>query len=716
MRRAKKFLALGVAILSSAFLVQANVRSAEDPSVALSVDMSKGSGIYANAFSLSLSCKDASKIYYTTDGSDPRTSASRKTYSGGISIQDRAKEDNILTAVNPKEFYDAQARGDRETPYIPTNEEVDKGIVVKAVAQNANGTYGTVATNTYFVGTIADHIQGAKESAAAAGVPLSVVSISMDYADLFDEQKGIYINYSNKGKEWERNAHIDYFETDGETINCQLQQDCGIRIQGNYSRSDLMKGFRLYAREEYGSKNFKYGFFEDAKNAEGKTIEKYKKLVLRNGGNYAFSGTKYNDTYWQSLIAELDCETQSSRPCIVYLDGEYWGLYLLQQDYDASYFEETHGVDKDGVIVYKASDAEEDKAYGYQLDEGDLPEGETSVDYYYQELLAFFNSHKSLVKDEDYKEFCKLVDPQSVMDYFAVNVWVNNKWDWPGKNWSMWKCTTEDGTNAYADNRWRFCFYDLDFGGCGGRSETKVNTIKEDNYNTGIDDKGKYVNSEGLLGQNLKEAMNPALQCFILCMSNKSFREAYKNELVSLGETVFAEETAVGKLDWFKATYEPLFPQFYTRFFGAEKAEKKTAATYSGYAGYRYLKDFVKGRYKGIPEINTYLDEKYAKVTEEPETPDRDTTSKITVKVVAKKNSKNITIKTVKKGKVVVTLSKKIMLSGKKKVKKLTVNSIKNPSGTVKIKLASRLKKGTKVKVTVSKTGYKTTTVLQTVK
>ena len=64
---------------------------------------------------------------------------------------------------------------------------------------------------------------------------------------------------------------------------------------------------------------------------------------------------------------------------------------------------------------------------------------------------------------------------------------------------------------------------------------------------------------------------------------------------------------------------------------------------------------------------------------------------------------------------MVVTLSKKIMLSGKKKVKKLTVNSIKNPSGTVKIKLASRLKKGTKVKVTVSKTGYKTKTVLQKV-
>ena len=53
---------------------------------------------------------------------------------------------------------------------------------------------------------------------------------------------------------WERQAHIDYLESDGDTTSCKLQQDCGVRIQGNYSRSDLQKGFRLYARKDYGEK------------------------------------------------------------------------------------------------------------------------------------------------------------------------------------------------------------------------------------------------------------------------------------------------------------------------------------------------------------------------------------------------------------------------------------------------------------------------------
>lgn len=77
------------------------------------------------------------------------------------------------------------------------------------------------------------------------------------------------------------------------------------------------------------------------KDDSGKTITKHKKLVLRNGGNYAFAGTKYNDAYWQSMLSDLDCETQGSRACVVYIDGEYWGLYILQQDFDDSYFEET---------------------------------------------------------------------------------------------------------------------------------------------------------------------------------------------------------------------------------------------------------------------------------------------------------------------------------------------------------------------------------------
>ena len=116
----------------------------------------------------------------------------------------------------------------------------------------------------------------------------------MDADDLFDSAKGIYVkgdtfdkalkecfvltergkvdwdasdlcrkldaNYKQKGKGWERSTHIDYFESNGTDTKCQLQQDCGIRIQGNYSRSDYQKSFRLYARQDVWSKELQVCF------------------------------------------------------------------------------------------------------------------------------------------------------------------------------------------------------------------------------------------------------------------------------------------------------------------------------------------------------------------------------------------------------------------------------------------------------------------------
>ncbi len=704
---------------------------------AFAVTMSRASGVYPKEFELSMECDGAAAIYYTTDGSNPAESASRMKYENPIAVKDRKNDANYMSAVSPELFDTANVKWNSKKKTFqtllsaPKDDEVDKGTVIKAVAQKADGTYGAVTTNTYFVGSVAEHIEGAKESAAASDVKLAVMSISVDYDDFFDYEKGIYAkgkifdealkeyisvfgtkdirdrarnidaNYLQKGKKWERKAHIDFFETDGESLDCKLQQDCGIRIQGNYSRSDLLKGFRLYAREEYGKKSFKYPFFHDAADEEGKVIDKYKKIILRNGGNYAFYGTKYNDTFWQKLLKDTACETQNSRACVVYVNGEYWGLYILQQDYDDNYFEVTHGVNKDDVVVYKASEAEEDSAYYYQLDEGKLPEGETKASYYFNDLLAFFESHKDLVNDEDYKEFQKLVDTQSVMDYFAVNVWVNNKWDWPAKNWSMWRTTTA-ADNGYGDGRWRFAFYDMDFGGCGGDGEVYGNAIRDDNYN-----------DNGLLGQNPSLPINPAVQCFILCMSNESFREDFKKELSGLSSNYFEEKKAIAVLDELHDIYHPLFKQFFARYYGKADAEGWTYGTDDGYAGYHSLKSFIMQRNIGISDIIEYIDDFY----HVGKSSDNKKSSKKNInklKVTAKKGTKYITVTTLKKAKVTITLKKKIILKNKKKVSKITLSA--NKKGVVKVQLSEKLKSGIKITVKVSKSGYKTKSINKKIK
>ena len=359
-------------------------------------------------------------------------------------------------------------------------------------------------------------------------------------------------NYKQKGRDWEREAAVTMFEFTENGAEPVLEQNCGIRIQGNYSRSDLQKGFRLYARTEYGENNFDYTVFgEDYVNVNGEVMDKYDTLVLRNGGNCAFSA-KFNDTFWQSLLGEMDCSTQKSRPCVVYLNGEYWGLYILQEDYTNDYMEDYYGVNKDDVVIYKG-DAEA-LALGYKLDEGDLPEGITDEKYYFRDLLNFFRTHKDLKSEEDYNEFVKLVDPESVMDYFAVQCWIDNKWDWPGKNWSMWKTTTDDGSE-YGDGRWRLMFYDIEFGGFLGKDDVRNNTLKNANYK-----------KNGLLDMDTN---NPAVLCFAYLMTNDNFRAEFCNKLTSLSDTCFETQSAQARLKEFTDEYYPLYEQFFKRYEGA---------------------------------------------------------------------------------------------------------------------------------------------------
>ncbi len=713
----------------------------------LKLTMSAPSGCYESAFSLTISCPGASKIYYTTDGSNPVDSSTRQEYTSAITVGSRAGEANYLAAVDPAAFesdHATFANGAVGDAYqAPQASEVDKATVIRVAAVDLFGAYTKVSTNTYFIGTVAEHIQGIKESAEAAGMPLAVMSISVDYRDLFDDNTGIYVkgqahnqlvseyiqqgkitadnaaqvigeltgNYKGKGKDWERAAHIDYLESSGETMDCRLQQDCGIRLQGG-SRTALQKSFRLYARSSYGNKNFKYPFFgEPYKNTAGSVIEKFDRLTLRNGGGNLFS-IKYNDAFWQSLLGDLKCDTQQARPCVVYLDGEYWGIYILQEDYSADYFEEKYGVVKDDVVLYQGDGGQP----GYELEEGTLPDGVTDTGYFLTDLQQFFQSHADLKNQADYDAFTAMVDENSVKDFFAANIWMNNKGAWPAENWSMWKTVKTDAANAYADGKWRLCLNDLDNIGVKGAESAAENTIASGNNK-------KY----GLLDMATD---NPAVLCFAYLMSNETFRNSFAARVRELGAGQFAG--AAASLEKYSQIYQPLFPQFFTRFCGASQAATLLTEAQSGSSrSYQAVSGFIAGRPANIETMlqwvttfyqthDTYKGGDIEETTEEKKEDEEKDQKKeekkknqkkkkiATLKVTAKKGKKVIRVKTIKKAKVKVSLRKKLIKKGKKKVKQITFSASKNKKGNVTVKLAGKLKKGMKITVTVSKKGYKT--------
>lgn len=621
--RTRKILTFAAIVLAAVVSGCSNGNKQDTHTDTSEVVFSRQGGVYNEEFELELTSKG--DIYYTTDGSDPSESDTSIKYDGEIKVADRSGDANIVSAVSPTLFCTNFSDYSKDDGLIcridaPSDDAVDKCTVIRAAAKDSAGNWSAVTTQTYFIGSTTDHIDGIEASCKASGSALAVISITMDYDDLFDSEKGIYVkgdvfdnalkkfignknwikaddtrkldaNYSQRGREWEREAHIDFFEMNENGADQVLNQDCGIRIQGNYSRSDLQKGFRLYARKDYGDNKFRYDIWGDElKDKDGNTIDKFKTFVLRAGGNCAFT-SKYNDTYWQTLAAGVDCSTKASRPCVVYLNGEYWGLYVLEEDYSDDYFESHYGVNKDDVIVYKG-DAET-YSIGYKLDEGTLPDGE-KADYYFKELKDFFKTHKSLKDDADYEEFAQIVDVDSVMDYFGVEVWINNKWDWPGKNWSMWKTNTTDKSNEYADGRWRFCLYDIEFGGVSGAGDAYTNTVKEDNYKP-----------SGLLDFDTK---NPAVLCFAYLMTNDKFRAAYCEKLAGFSDTIFEKNKALDTLDEFEAVYGPLFDQFYDRYPGSGSKEE---AINGNYASSQCIRDFINLRADNISKITDWINSRF---------------------------------------------------------------------------------------------------------
>src|SRR5699024_11829464 len=126
-----------------------------------------------------------------------------------------------------------------------------------------------------------------------------------DPDNLFDEETGIYTdeNATNRGSDWERPVHLDFFEADG---NLALEQELGVRIHGGFTRSFNQKSLRLYAKSEYDSNEYmSYDFFNGLGRMNGKgSVKEFKRLILRNSGN-DWNQTMFNDALMQSLIEPL---------------------------------------------------------------------------------------------------------------------------------------------------------------------------------------------------------------------------------------------------------------------------------------------------------------------------------------------------------------------------------------------------------------------------
>lgn len=525
------------------------------------------SGVYDDTLQVTIKAQEGTEIYYTLDGTEPTTSSTK--YTGAIEVKNRDGEENVLSSeANVKKMNLSSSGYD----YVPTTDEVAKCTVLRAISVSPDGNSSDMITKTYFVGN------DVKNKYAGA----AVVSLTIDPDKLLNYDTGIYClgriydewkttedaksiinqrqywnyegNYTQHGKDWERMATMDYFLADGESF--EFSAPVGIRIHGGASRMYGQKSFNVYFREDYGQKNLKYELLPNDLDEEGKQISKYKSFMLRNGGNDT-EYSKMRDVFIQNQVSDRAFAIQATKPCVVFLNGEYWGLYNLTEKYSDNNIEENFGVDKDNVVAFK---------------EGELEEGKDEDASLYEELWSY--AQKDFTDDAVYTEFCNIMDIDSFTDFYATEIYIANM-DWnPEKNYQIWRTRDAEEGNSYGDCKWRYLLYDTEYsmglyGGSNARTESFTNAIEND-------------------------------ALFAAVMKSPVFQEKFLATLQELGTVNFDPDMANAKLDEYVALYKPLMTDFHKRFYGKDtwlmnrvEAEADTMRSFLA-DRYRYVMDEVE--------------------------------------------------------------------------------------------------------------------------
>lgn len=198
-----------------------------------------------------------------------------------------------------------------------------------------------VVNSPFYVNTIKNDLKS-----------IPTFSIVMNLPDLFDASTGIYANAEQHGTDWEKPASVELIYPDGTK---GFQVNAGIRIRGGYSRSSSnpKHGFRLFFRQEYGPNRLVYPFF----GKDG--TDTFEGFDLRTAQNYSWS---YEGDSRCIFIRDQFCRDSQlamGEPGTrgnfyhLYINGEYWGLFDIDERPEASFGETYLGGNKDNYDVIK---------------------------------------------------------------------------------------------------------------------------------------------------------------------------------------------------------------------------------------------------------------------------------------------------------------------------------------------------------------------------
>ena len=397
--------------------------------------------------------------------------------------------------------------------------ELSAGAVVKAIAWRQDLIPSDLAVRSFLLN--ADH-------------GLRIVSVSGKKSRLNGSNGMLNTGVKGAGSE----VYVEVYEPDGTRL---IGQKCLMKLAGHHSRTHMaQKAFSLRAKKLYGPGRFNAALFSN------RDYDSYNSIVMRASGQDCFK-THMRDSVLTALAADTRVMYQETEVCVVYVNGEYWGVYNMRER-----------VCQDSIAQFEGWD---------NPDDVEIAEGTGASSESYQQLLSWVKSH-NLATDANIDALRKRMDIENYLDYVALEMYACNT------DMNNMRCYR----NAAEDGLWRWVLFDLDL-----------------SYSRRIDNVADWLHGDTVGSTTLQSNL-----LFKSLMKNAAMRDYFLTRMGQLLATTFSVDSVTARIE---ARYNILLPEMAReckRWDWSLETWRKYGAGMVAYARYRpaALIGYLKSNFK----------------------------------------------------------------------------------------------------------------------